>query len=306
MSSAICREGDITLEGKKHHVVLLDYNSNGRFDDEMKISPDIHLSGGGVYAQQGDMLLIDPNVNRPVLGAVFDANGSSYPYLRFDLTKIVAIDGQLYDVKVSPSGDQLTMTKSTAKMGSVKNHNESFSAMIYGDKGFFKIGGTKDKPVAVPEGDWKLYNYTITSTEPLKPAAKADDANSAKPKTGGSLLDVLGAIVGISSGGGIALVNGPSVVSATATEGYKPVTVRAGETIELPFGGPYTPKVEARNAGGSPDGRSKLLQLSMTLVGASGEAVTSMTAHGNRPGKPAFTITDPDGKVVQQGDFEYG
>jgi hypothetical protein len=26
----------------------------------------------------------------------------------------------------------------------------------------------------------------------------------------------------------------------------------------------------------------------------------------SRPGKPKFTITDPDGKVVQEGSFEYG
>ena len=37
LNTAVLREGDITLEGKKHHVVLIDFNSNGRFDDEIKI-----------------------------------------------------------------------------------------------------------------------------------------------------------------------------------------------------------------------------------------------------------------------------
>ena len=32
----------ITLEGKKRHVVLIDFNSNGRFDDEIKIRKDVH------------------------------------------------------------------------------------------------------------------------------------------------------------------------------------------------------------------------------------------------------------------------
>ena len=27
---------------------------------------------------------------------------------------------------------------------------------------------------------------------------------------------------------------------------------------------------------------------------------------GGRPAKPEFTITDPKGKVVQEGNFEYG
>jgi len=44
----------------------------------------------------------------------------------------------------------------------------------------------------------------------------------------------------------------------------------------------------------------------MTLIGVGGEAVTNMTVKGSRPGKPEFRITDPEGKVVQQGSFEYG
>ncbi len=28
--------------------------------------------------------------------------------------------------------------------------------------------------------------------------------------------------------------------------------------------------------------------------------------NGAQPEKPAFTITDPEGKVVQSGNFEYG
>ena len=53
VSSAICREGDITLEGKRHHVVLLDYNSNGRFDDVSKISANIHLASRATLCRAG-------------------------------------------------------------------------------------------------------------------------------------------------------------------------------------------------------------------------------------------------------------
>jgi hypothetical protein len=31
-----------------------------------------------------------------------------------------------------------------------------------------------------------------------------------------------------------------------------------------------------------------------------------MIVKGGRPSKPEFSITDPDGKVVQTGNFEYG
>ena len=60
LNTAVCREGHITLAGKKHHVVLLDFNSNGRFDDQIKVSQNIHLASGALYPEQGDMLLLDP------------------------------------------------------------------------------------------------------------------------------------------------------------------------------------------------------------------------------------------------------
>ena len=36
-NAATCRAGDVTLNGKKHHVVVLDFNSNGRFDDAARL-----------------------------------------------------------------------------------------------------------------------------------------------------------------------------------------------------------------------------------------------------------------------------
>jgi hypothetical protein len=322
--SAICREGDVTLEGRRHHVVLLDFNSNGRFDDEMKVSPDIHLSGGQIYALPGDMMLIDFKPGRGI-DSPYDPTGSDF---RHYITKTVTIDGQLYDMKVSPAGDKITLTRSALAMGSVTNKNESFTAMIYGDKGFLKIRGAKGKPVAVPEGDWKLYNYTITCAPRPAPAKPVPKGTAAKPAVtaatakNGSLFDFLanqlgvvsdedGDMVVVSEGpvalsvAGATVAARPSTVSATGTEGYKAVTVRSGESVEMPFGPPYKPTVEAANYG-NPGGKGKQVHLTMKLVGIAGEACTSMTVNGSRPGKPAFTITDPEGKVVQKGSFEYG
>ena len=46
VTSAVCREGDITLEGKRHHIVLMDFNSNGRFDDKTTIARQIRMASG--------------------------------------------------------------------------------------------------------------------------------------------------------------------------------------------------------------------------------------------------------------------
>ena len=90
----------------------------------------------------------------------------------------------------------------------------------------------------------------------------------------------------------------------TATTNYKAVKVRAGETAVMPFGPPYKPTVTGDFY---QDGQAgKQLSLGMSLVGSAGEVCTSLMVNGTQPGKPAFTITDPDGKVVQSGNFEYG
>ena len=123
VSSAICREGDITLEGKRHHVVLLDCNSNGRFDDENKIAENIRMASGQLYPEPGDMLLLDPKPGGLAYDSPYDATSSDY---RCPVTKMVMIDGKWYHMKISPAGDKLTLTPTTAALGSVTSRNEAF------------------------------------------------------------------------------------------------------------------------------------------------------------------------------------
>ena len=114
LSAAAYREGDITLEGKKHHVVLLDFNSNGRFDDQIEIQKNIHTPDGRVYPRQGDMLLIDPNPNNPGYDLPYDVTTSD---CRHHVSKLIAIDGRFYDLKISPAGDKLTLTPAALPLG---------------------------------------------------------------------------------------------------------------------------------------------------------------------------------------------
>jgi hypothetical protein len=90
------------------------------------------------------------------------------------------------------------------------------------------------------------------------------------------------------------------MVSARANRDYPAVEVRAGETAELKFGPPYTPKVSGSIQQGDQ------VALGLSLVGVGGEVCSNMMVDGGRPGRPEFKITDPDGKVVQSGSFEYG
>ena len=81
MNAAAYREGTITLEGKKRHIVLIDFNSNGRFDDEFKINKNVRASNGQMYPEHGDMLLIDPDPTNAVRGeSPYDATTSNTRY----------------------------------------------------------------------------------------------------------------------------------------------------------------------------------------------------------------------------------
>jgi hypothetical protein len=309
LHSAVCREGDLALEGKKRHVVLLDFNSNGRFDDEMKIAGNVGVVRGQarpVYPEQGDMLLIDPKVGME-FDSPYDVTASDY---RHAVGKLVNIDGRFYEMKVSPAGDKLTLTPSTVPLGSVTNRNGRFRAMIYGARGFLAIRGDKDKPALVPEGEWKLLNYTITETPTPKPAEKKPgEKKAAEEKKGeksGSALsavtEALGALFGDSSG--VAVPSRPrvSLVAAQATADCKAIKVEKGKTVEFPFGPPYTPRVTIPPYRMQPGE----VALEMSLIGSAGEVCSNIMVDGGRPAKPEFTITDPKGQVVQEGSFEYG
>jgi hypothetical protein len=300
INSAAYREGDLTLDGKKRHVVLIDNNSNGRFDDENKISKTIMRSGGALYPEQGDMLLVDPNQGATGYTSPYDATANSYQHY---VSKMVDIDGRYYNLKISPAGDKLTLDPASVSLGKITNPNSHFNAVIYNDSAFLKIVGEKDTPISIPEGEWKLLSYTIDLTNVPAPEKPVEKKNEEKEKSGISALGLaLESLLGTSNP--IAPGRRFSYVTAEATAKYKPVKVREGETAEFPFGPPYKPTVTLDYFQGG--GENKQASLGMTLFGSAGEVVSNMMVNGARPSKPEFTIKDPKGEVVQSGNFEYG
>jgi len=293
------REGEIMVEGKKRHVVLIDFNSNGRFDNEMKVHKNVRGGRGQIYPKHGDVLLVDPKQSQG--GSPYDVTSADY---RHNVSKVVNIDGRFYDLKITPAGDKLTLEASSVATGNVTNPNDGFSALIYSDNIFLKISGNKDTPTPVPEGKWKLLTYTINLTEAPKPVepSKKDDKKAEKETL--SLGILAGAFKAVFNST-VRVPSRPrnSMVSARATNDYKVVKVVKGKTVELPFGPPYKPLVTARNYGNP---KKKQVHLQMSLVGSAGEICSNMRVRDGRPSKPEFTITDPKGEVVQKDSFEYG
>ena len=291
--SGAYRQGEIVLNGKSHRIAVLDYNSNGRFDDEIKLDTGVRRSDGRMYAVSGDMLLVD-----------YVAGDRNWQYGGMPagqhLSKLVAIDGQFYDVELSAAGDEITLTRSKLPVGKITNPNKGFRAIVHGKHGFLDIrGGGESGPVALPAGDWTLYSYVIDRTGDY--VAKPDQAQG--QQEGSSLLSALASALLQAAGSVNLAASTPryTIVSAQGTKDCQPVTVRAGKTVAFPFGPPYKPTVTGDVRQGA-----KSARLGLALVGSAGELCTNLRVNGGRPAKPEFTITTADGKKVVSGNFEYG
>ncbi len=295
LNAAAYRVGEITLEGKSHRLALLDFNSNGRFDDRIRIRGDVMTSSGQrqVYPEQGDMLLIDAKAENQI--SPYEVTSNDF---RHHVSELVSLDGKFYELKPSPSGDELTLSPADGALGKVTNPNKNFRAVIYGDRGFLKIKGG-DEPVALPVGKWKLLSYTIDGTGLPAEPAKEDPAT---PE--GGVKSLLSALVEALTGRSAVSPAGVArytIVSADATEDCPTIVVREGETAELPFGPPFKPVVRVGSA--QPTGE---VNLSLSMVGSAGEVCSDLRVDGQRPEAPKFTITDKEGEVVTEGTFRYG
>ncbi|MEN6449353.1 MAG: hypothetical protein ABFC96_02585 [Thermoguttaceae bacterium] len=295
VNAAAYREGYLTIGGKKRHVVLLDFNSNGCFSDQIRIATDIRTADGRLYPQQGDMLKIEGEAAKPGRDFPYDIAGSK---TWNHVSKLVSVDGHFYDVEISPTGDRLTLTPSKASLGAIASPSVPLNAVIYGDSGFIKIHARPGQPAAVPVGEWRLLTYEIDRTGMIEPARPKPKTNAKK----GSLLESIAAKAESASTGRVrpGSRHGRTIVAAEATGSFKPVKVIENATVELALGPPFKPVVTAFPMG---DGQ---MRLQLSLVGSAGEICSNMIVDGSRPPKPRLTITDSKGKIVEQGDFEYG
>ncbi|MEW6073577.1 MAG: hypothetical protein AB1726_13420 [Planctomycetota bacterium] len=287
LSAAVYREGEIAIAGRRHRLVLVDMNSNGRFDDRIPAEAlegeeddaPLFLLGAG-----GDALLVDPEGARPwdLFDPASDLAGRCHP-----AGGRIVLDGAFHELAVSPTGAEVKITPYAGALGRLQNSMGPWRAWIRSGKDRFLVAAGSDGAATVPAGEWRLLSYTVDLT--------AQEAAKAGPPPKRSFLSSLGALFGGEPGPPTTLV------SARAGKDVAPVRVGGGEEAALPFGPPYRGVVTAqrgRRAGG--------VRLSLQIVGAAGEVVSDLRVGGNRPKEPTFVITDPAGAVVKRGSFEYG
>ena len=285
--AAACREGEITLAGKKHRLLLLDFNGNGRFDDQPELNASIRTSDNRVYASSGDRLYVDPVLEATYRNPYDITSGNDI----YEVSRLIQVDGRFHELSISPSGDKLTLEPSKIPVGYVTNPTQDFSAVLYGDQGIVKIRSDESGKAVLPVGSWKLMNYTLDRTG-------FQQAKQAEPAGLSSVLEVLSDALGPTVE---ARAPHSTIVAANATSKYEAVEVKDGQTVELPFGPPYRPTVDVQYRQGADQ-----VSLGMSLIGSAGETCSTMQINGTQPGKPKFTITTADGKTVAEGEFEYG
>ena len=257
---------------KKHRIILLDYNSNGQFNDRNEIDDTISKQIGKIYAKTGDMFLVDPDMKNPVImgNSVVDRAERQH------VSKLLNIDNQFFNTEISPAGDRLTITPSTLPVGNITNPNDNFTAVVYGDLGMTKISGKKNQPVSLPESNWKLYECKIDLTV---------------PKTN-MIQNLLGRAASIPY----------TMVAAAGTVKSPSVSVQKDKSVVLPFGPPYKPLVDVSPTGDN----GKTVRLNMKLSGTGEETCSNMLVNGNQPAAPQFVLATPTGEIVERGKFEFG
>ncbi len=296
LNASAYRTGEIELDGKKHRVALVDFNSNGRFDDQGGVNTEINVSSGVVYPRMGDMLFIDPKASRNFMNP-YDSTSNDAQY---QVAKLICLGGRYYDLKIDPSGETLSLEPSLVGLGYVSNPNKGFRAVLYGDQGLLEIADDGSGKAGIPEGEWKLMSYTIDMTN--EPKDKTDEKKDEEGKEeSGSVLDLLSEVLSPQESE-TSRVSRPSVVSARATRDYKAVKVTAEETVKMPFGPPFQPRVEASNFRKG----IAVVPLELSLVGTAGETCSSLLVNGRQPSAPKFTISTKDGEEVTSGAFRYG
>jgi hypothetical protein len=193
--SAAVREGTIAQGSKRTKLLLLDHNSNGRFDDTLSV----HSAHA---ASEGDLLLVNPNPKNKLSA---DATMGSDRYF---VSKTVCFGKDFYRMEISPSGEQLKLTPGKLSLGNVTNPSPAYRAVLFCEEyGVVMLGGVKDQKIPLPEGKWKVLNYTIDAS-------------------------------GFAGGAGTA-------VAATFAEQASVVTVSKEETAKLEFGAPFHAVVTA-------------------------------------------------------------
>jgi hypothetical protein len=277
------RTGKIVLDGQERQVVLFDANADGRFDN-LKTSEDT--------------ILFDPELISEELGLT-KIGDLRHPFGTY-AAQTILLDRKYYDLSITPSGDQVTMTLSEDPVGYLTPTHDEFSAMIStydpdpDSDNFtcqiYELEGDRGDKIPILAGEWIIVYYEIR-----KPGAQ--DFVEADPNEGfhGSLISLM------------------------PPAPLKPILIIEGETHLFECESPLIPKIDvytperlnvATEEVPWPVGivvRGDKTEFYLQINDSKGYILRDLIIDGSLPeSPPSFTIRSPEGVEILSDSFEYG
>lgn len=291
------REGKITLGDKTFRVFLIDGNSNGRFNDPMTHNMHVIYDSKSQKDRQKngfspkDVFYLVPEEADHFRFAPRSQPGKRKEFDSYYVGGMVGVlEGKFWDVKITPSGNKLTLTPRTEGVGFLQNQGHPFKLQAASKEGpsFLTLRSDENGKTPLPPGEWILLNYAMEIEE-----KKTVDNTSSDTTENPSEKE-----------------KRPSSAFVVADFNYfndVSVTIEKNKTKTLKFGPPYHLTLSSRVTSDGGDGKPPMVRLSLaSLEGELGDSCWDAKVDGKRPPKPTFTIKTKDGKTVHEGVFEYG
>ena len=146
------RAGQVELDGKMVHVLLIDRNANGLFDDTLS-------SAGSLWGS--DVLLIDVNGNGRLDRLRIKASGESGREA-FPLTPLLQINSRYYSLQLPPSGATLTLKPVEPTFGRITTAGANLRITLAGPICVDSSQGTVRSSFDVPVGKYSVLEATET------------------------------------------------------------------------------------------------------------------------------------------------
>ncbi len=145
--------GFVSLGGSNRRIAVVDFNSNGLFNDYFKV-PSLWTSGDRLLAN-GDQILIDTDGDGRLEGR-YPGEKELYPYARY-----VQVDGRWYSLDIAAHGAKVEVETAQPRLGTIEisARKGSYSVQLAPAGGVLKLVPT-DQTIQVPADTYRLFRYT--------------------------------------------------------------------------------------------------------------------------------------------------
>jgi len=147
--------GVVSFGGSKHRIAVIDFNSNGLFNEYFKPRSGVAGSGGSFYAI-GDQILIDANSDGRFERG-YPNNKELYPYAKY-----VQVDGKWCSLDIAPRGGKVEVRNPSMKLGTIRIPAQlgSCSLQLVSVNGILKFEETGNE-FQVPTATYQFYGHTM-------------------------------------------------------------------------------------------------------------------------------------------------